>query len=86
MVTRTDFATIVPVLIVTLSACAVLLAEALRRKGERMPSGVFGLIGLAGAASHVDPAVGAQPRPDSASSSPTTSRCSSMSCCAASAC
>jgi NADH-quinone oxidoreductase subunit N len=50
MVTRTDFATIVPVLIVTLAACAALLAEALRRKGERMPSGVFGLIGLTGAA------------------------------------
>ena len=50
MVTRTDFATIVPVLIVTLAACAALLAEALRRKGERTPSGVFGLIGLTGAA------------------------------------
>jgi len=50
MVTRADFATIVPVLIVTLSACAALLAEALRRKGERMPGGIFGLIGLTGAA------------------------------------
>src|SRR4030095_16546497 len=49
MVTQVDFATIVPVLIVTLSACAALLAEALRRKGERMPSGWFGLIGLTGA-------------------------------------
>jgi len=49
MVTRIDFATIVPVLIVTLAACAALLAEALRRKGERMSSGVFGLIGLTGA-------------------------------------
>ena len=35
MLTRTDFATIVPVLIVTLSACAVLLAESFRR--ERRP-------------------------------------------------
>jgi NADH-quinone oxidoreductase subunit N len=48
--TRTDFATIIPVLIVTLSACAVLLAEAFRRQGERMPHGVFGIIGLVGAA------------------------------------
>src|SRR4029453_11748759 len=50
MVTQVDFATIVPVLIVSLAACAALLAEALRRKGERMPSGVFGIIGLVGAA------------------------------------
>ncbi len=47
--TRADFATIVPVLVVTLAACAVLLAESFRRKGERMPHGVFGLIGLGGA-------------------------------------
>jgi len=46
--TRVDFATIVPVLIVTLSACAVLLAEAFRRPGDRMPHGVFGIIGLGG--------------------------------------
>ena len=39
MVTRADFATIVPVLIVTLAACAALLAEALRRKGDRVPAG-----------------------------------------------
>src|SRR5436190_20458057 len=50
MVSRADFATIVPVLIVSLAGCAALLAEALRRKGERMPSGIFGLIGLTGAA------------------------------------
>ena len=49
MVTRTDFAAIVPVLIVTLSACAVLLAEAFRRKDERMPLGLLGVIGLVGA-------------------------------------
>ncbi len=47
--TRIDFATIVPVLIVTLSACAVLLAEAFRRPGDRMPHGLFGIIGLSGA-------------------------------------
>ena len=48
MVTRTDFATIVPVLIVTLSACAVLLAESIRRPQDKVYHGVFGLIGLAG--------------------------------------
>ena len=48
MVTRTDFATIVPVLIVTLSACAVLLAESIRRPHDKVYHGVFGLIGLAG--------------------------------------
>ena len=47
--TRIDFATVVPVLIVTLSACAVLLAEAFRRPGDRMPHGLFGIIGLSGA-------------------------------------
>jgi NADH-quinone oxidoreductase subunit N len=47
--TRVDFATIVPVLIVTISACAVLLAESFRRANERMPHGLFGLIGLGGA-------------------------------------
>ena len=48
MVTRTDFATIVPVLIVTLSACAVLLAESIRRPHDKVYHGWFGLIGLAG--------------------------------------
>ena len=47
--TRTDFATVIPVLIVTLSACAVLIAEAFRRETDRMPHGVFGVIGLVGA-------------------------------------
>jgi len=49
MFSRTDFATIVPVLIVVLAACAALVAEAMRRKGDRMPAGLFGLIGLSGA-------------------------------------
>jgi NADH-quinone oxidoreductase subunit N len=49
MVTRADFQTIIPILIVTLAACAALVAEALRRSGDRMPAGVFGLIGLGGA-------------------------------------
>jgi NADH-quinone oxidoreductase subunit N len=50
MITSADFAAIIPVLIVTLAACAALVAEALRRTGERMPAGVFGIIGLGGAA------------------------------------
>ncbi len=46
---RSDFSAIVPVLIVTLSACAVMLAEAFRRKHEDMPLGWLGVIGLVGA-------------------------------------
>lgn len=46
---RSDFSAIVPVLIVTLSACAVMLAEAFRRKDEEMPLGWLGVIGLIGA-------------------------------------
>jgi NADH-quinone oxidoreductase subunit N len=40
---------IVPVLIVVVSACAVLLAEAFRRPGDWMPVGWLGAIGLVGA-------------------------------------
>ena len=47
--TRLDFAAIVPMLIVTISACAVLLAESFRRKDDWMPVGWFGVIGLGGA-------------------------------------
>ena len=46
--TQTDFAAVAPMLIVTLAACAVLLAEAFRGKDERMPFELLGLIGLAG--------------------------------------
>jgi NADH-quinone oxidoreductase subunit N len=46
---QADLITVVPVLIVTLAACAVLLAEAVRKKGERMPMGWLGAIGLIGA-------------------------------------
>jgi NADH-quinone oxidoreductase subunit N len=49
MLTQTDFATVVPVLMVTLAACGVLIAESLRRRGEAMPFGALGVIGLAGA-------------------------------------
>jgi NADH-quinone oxidoreductase subunit N len=41
---------IVPVLIVALSACAVLLAEAFRKPGDWMPVGWLGLIGVVGGA------------------------------------
>jgi NADH-quinone oxidoreductase subunit N len=41
---------IMPLLIVTLAAAATMLAEAFRRKGEQMPLGGLGIIGLVGAA------------------------------------
>jgi NADH-quinone oxidoreductase subunit N len=44
-----DLAAIVPVLIVVLSGCAVMLAEAVRRPLERMEMGLLALIGLGGA-------------------------------------
>jgi len=40
---------IVPVMCVTLAGIACMLAEAFRRRGERMPIGGLGLVGLAGA-------------------------------------
>src|SRR5580765_4056915 len=43
-----DFAAIAPMLIVTLSACVVLLAESFRRPHEHMPHGALGIIGLLG--------------------------------------
>src|SRR5574338_1233570 len=46
----TDFAAIVPIITVTLAACAAMVAEAFRRPGERMPIGGRGIIGLLGAA------------------------------------
>ncbi len=46
---RSDFSAIVPIVIITLSACAVMLAEAFRRKHEEMPLGWLGVIGLVGA-------------------------------------
>jgi NADH-quinone oxidoreductase subunit N len=41
---------IIPIVIVVLSACAAMIAEALRHPGERMPMAFFGLIGLGGSA------------------------------------
>ena len=41
---------IVPVLMVALSACAVMLAEAFRRPGDWMPVGWFGILGCLGGA------------------------------------
>jgi NADH-quinone oxidoreductase subunit N len=46
----TDYAAIIPITIVALSAIAAMVAEAIRRPGERMPMAGFGLIGSAGAA------------------------------------
>src|SRR5688500_1851536 len=45
-----DYAAIIPLVIVALSAIAAMLAEAFRRPGERMPIAWLGLIGLGGAA------------------------------------
>ena len=44
------FAATIPIIIVALSAVAAMLAEAIRRPGERMYIAGFGLIGLVGAA------------------------------------
>jgi NADH-quinone oxidoreductase subunit N len=46
----TEYAAIIPLLIVALSGAAAMLAEAFRQPGERMPIAGLGLIGLAGAA------------------------------------
>jgi NADH-quinone oxidoreductase subunit N len=46
----TDYAAIIPIVIVALSAAAAMLAEAFRQRGERMPIAGLGLIGLIGAA------------------------------------
>ena len=46
----TDYAAIIPILIIALSAIAAMLAEAIRLPGERMPISGFGLIGCGGAA------------------------------------
>jgi NADH-quinone oxidoreductase subunit N len=46
----TDFAAVIPILIIVLSAVAAMLAEAFRQPGERMWISGLGLIGLVGAA------------------------------------
>src|SRR3990170_1011416 len=46
----TDYTAIIPITIVALSAIAAMVAEAIRRPGERMPIAGFGLIGSGGAA------------------------------------
>jgi NADH-quinone oxidoreductase subunit N len=45
----TEYAAIIPIVIVALAAIAAMLAEAFRQPGERMPIAGLGLIGLAGA-------------------------------------
>ena len=44
-----DMGVIAPLLMVTLAACACLVAESFRHKGERWPFGILAFIGLAGA-------------------------------------
>ena len=46
----TEYAAMIPIVIVALSAIAAMLAEAYRQPGERMPIAGLGLIGLVGAA------------------------------------
>ncbi len=46
----TEYAGIIPIVIVALAAVAAMLAEAFRQEGERMPIAGLGLIGLVGAA------------------------------------
>ncbi len=48
MVTRADFVTIIPILIVVLAGCAVLLQESLRRANDRPWHELLALIGLVG--------------------------------------
>ena len=50
MYSMTDIQAIMPMLIVTLSAVVTMVAEAFRPKGERVPMGGLGIIGLVGAA------------------------------------
>src|SRR3954470_19273679 len=45
----TEYAALIPLVIVALSAIAAMLAEAFRQPGERMPIAGLGLIGLVGA-------------------------------------
>ncbi|MEX1130026.1 MAG: NADH-quinone oxidoreductase subunit N [Vicinamibacterales bacterium] len=45
-----DYAAIIPMSIIALSAIAAMIAEAIRRPGEQMPIAAFGLIGSVGAA------------------------------------
>jgi NADH-quinone oxidoreductase subunit N len=44
-----DYVAIIPIVIVVLSGCAAMLAEAFRQPGERMPIAWLGVIGLVGA-------------------------------------
>jgi NADH-quinone oxidoreductase subunit N len=46
----TEYAAVIPILIVALAGAAAMLAEAFRQPGERMPIAGLGLIGLVGAA------------------------------------
>src|SRR5215510_11168903 len=50
MIFSANFDAIVPMLCVTLAALAAMGAEAFRNRGERMPIGGLGIVGLVGAA------------------------------------
>ena len=63
-----DYAAIIPIVIVVLAGCAAMIAEAFRQRGERMPIAGFGLIGLVGAAV-------ATTSPSSSTSSSASSAC-----------
>ncbi len=45
---RSDLLAVIPIVIVVLAACAIMVAESLRRVDEHMPLGWFALIGLVG--------------------------------------
>ena len=67
---------IIPILIVTATALITLAVEAFRGPDEKLPLGVLGLIGLAGAGV-ASVMLWGRDRSASASCAPTTSRCSS---------
>ena len=73
----TDLQAIMPILIVTLTAIVTMVAESFQPKGERVPLGGLGLIGLDRRRGRVRAAVGTRRSPASASCAPTTSRSSS---------
>ncbi len=77
-----DYAAIIPMVIVVLSAIAAMLAEAFRQPGERMPIFGLGLIGLVGrrrllrvAVGHRRPQLRRRPRPTTSRSSSTSILC-----------
>ena len=64
---RSSFNAIVPMACVTAAGIAAMVAEAFRERGERMPIGGLGVVGLAGRRGVVVAPVGPRTRPASAS-------------------